>query len=194
MKRERSKYAKKPTRLLTLETYQPTKYMSQGASGELKLDLKGSKDMNDNRDSKKNETILDTDIASSPKPMANTSSASNSISFADRYEAEIAPPSRMQEYQTLANKHKAELLKETTSLKTQFSSQMEETRAMESNVESISHMLTEFIHIVDSQSNAVVDIYEMAKDATENVKKTDLELETTIGRTESYQQSMVSCT
>ena len=62
---------------------------------------------------------------------------------------------------------------------------------MEHNVESISHMLTEFIHIVDSQSGTVVEVREMALDATENVKKTELELATTITRTESYQQSMV---
>lgn len=111
--------------------------------------------------------------------------------FVSRYEVEIASPKRLQEYNNIATKHKESLLRETTILRSQFDSQLTVAHGMESNIESISSMLSEFLHIIESQSDQILDIRDVSKEATISVTKASDELELTISRNQSYQINMV---
>lgn len=114
-----------------------------------------------------------------------------SSSFAQRYIDEIAPPSKVREYENIAAKHKASLLKEAKMLHVQFSDDMKESMRMEAVVTNISHMMTEFASMIDEQSDGVEYVGETSKDATKSVQITDEQLLLTLERTQSHQLSMV---
>ena len=114
-----------------------------------------------------------------------------SKSFADRYEDEIAPQSKLKEYKQLTEKHKLICEKDTKKLQEKFSEDMQETSKMETAVEQISYLLTEFVNILQAQSEQVKDLEGTGKVATEHVLDTDKELILTIKRSTSHQRNMV---
>ena len=68
--------------------------------------------------------------------------------FASRYEDEIASTSKISEYKSLGEKYKSILLKEAKELQIRFSKDLQVANKMESTVNSISTMLTEFVEII----------------------------------------------
>jgi hypothetical protein len=126
--------------------------------------------------------------------VAHTSSSSYSTqhqSFAQRYIDEIAPVSKLKEYNDIAVKHKEVLFKEAKILKARFSDDMLESHKMERTVMDISSMLSEFSNLIESQSGIVDTIGEVSKDATESAQHTDKELLLTLQRTQSHQWTMI---
>ena len=115
-------------------------------------------------------------------------------SFVDRYEAEIAPPKVRKEYETLGQKHKKILLKESKVLQHQYSEELLETTNMEKSVIKISNLLFDFVNILQSQRGLVDDVNSCGKVTIDYVKDTDSELLLTIQRSESHQKSMVFLT
>ncbi len=112
-------------------------------------------------------------------------------SFAERFVDEIAPPSKMREYEQVASQQKDLLLKESKSLQRKFSQEVEQSQRIESTVMSLSNMISEFATLIESQSEIVGDVNDAAKDATHSVKLADQELLATIERSQSYQWSMI---
>lgn len=104
---------------------------------------------------------------------------------------EIAPQSKMNEYKSIAAKHKASLLKEAKVLQTRFNDDVEESIRMEQEVNNISKLLAQFVVMLDSQSEIVMDVNEFSKQSTRTVKETGEQLQLTLDRTQSHQWSMV---
>lgn len=123
----------------------------------------------------------------------NNVSDSNKLSksFAERYDDEIAPQSKLKEYKHLTEKHKAICEKDTKMLNAKFSEDVQETMKMETAVEQISYLLSEFVNILQAQSEQVKDLEGTGKVATEHVLDTDKELILTIQRSASHQRNMV---
>ena len=115
-------------------------------------------------------------------------------SFVDRYESEIAPPKQLKEYHELGLKHKKLLLKESQTLRVQYSSDLLEATQMEKTVQHVSNMLIEFVNILQGQRDNVDDVNSCGKATLEFVKDTDGELALTIQRSESYSKSMMFLT
>ena len=111
--------------------------------------------------------------------------------FVQRYEAEIAAPNKMEEYNSIALKHKQQLFQESTQLHRSFNSKQKQLQSMESNVEDIHVMLNKFLTIIESQSEQLVDIHDVSKEATASVVSVNKELNVTIERNQSYQYNMV---
>jgi len=122
------------------------------------------------------------------------SSSKLSKSFADRYEDEIAPQSKLREYKELTERHKVICEKDTKKMNAKFSEDIQETSKMETAVEQISYLLTEFVNILQAQSEQVKDLEGTGKVATEHVLDTDKELILTIQRSASHQRNMVFLT
>lgn len=115
-------------------------------------------------------------------------------SFAERYEGEIASQSKINQYAKLGAKYKSILLKEAKDLQIRFSKDMQEVNKMETTVNNISSMLTEFTRILQSQSDLVAEVHEAAQDATEHVQLTDDQLLLTLERSQSHSRNMVILT
>ena len=115
-------------------------------------------------------------------------------SFVDRYESEIAPPKQLKEYHELGIKHKKILLKESQTLRVQYSSDLLEATKMEKTVQHVSNMLIEFVNILQGQRDNVDDVNSCGKATLEFVKDTDGELALTIQRSESHSKSMMFLT
>ena len=115
-------------------------------------------------------------------------------SFVDRYESEIAPPKQLKEYHELGLKHKKILLKESQTLRVQYSSDLLEATKMEKTVQHVSNMLIEFVNILQGQRDNVDDVNSCGKATLEFVKDTDTELNLTIQRSESHSKSMMFLT
>lgn len=193
LKRQRVKYNANPLRLLTSG-------MDSGADNEVgsrrELEHKSAGSVHGAAD------YSSTAAVSVSAPAAHASGSAGKASggskstvldsdFVSRYEAEIASPKRIREYSDIASKHKESLLKETALLRTQFDSQLTVTEGMEHSIEAVSSMLSEFLQIIESQSDKILDIRDVSKEATESVTKASEELETTITRTQSFQVNMV---
>mmetsp|Transcript_4606 Transcript_4606/g.4731 ORF Transcript_4606/g.4731 Transcript_4606/m.4731 type:complete len:335 (-) Transcript_4606:103-1107(-) len=134
-------------------------------------------------------------LSSSP-PSSTSQMMRNEVSdsFAERYESEIAPPSKMREYQTIASRHRVSLLKETRQMQEKFSTERKEAHRMEHTVAGISTMLDEFVRILQHQSEHVMDVHDTSKTATDHVKQTSDELQLTIERSQSHRRNMVALT
>lgn len=115
-------------------------------------------------------------------------------SFVDRYESEIAPPKQLKEYHELGLKHKKILLKESQTLRVQYSSDLLEASKMEKTVQHVSNMLIDFVNILQGQRDNVDDVNSCGKATLEFVKDTDGELALTIQRSESHSKSMMFLT
>lgn len=140
--------------------------------------------------SKNNNSNKSSSSASSAAPIP----APLTQSFVDRYEAEIAPPSRLKEYKSIASKHKDILLKESKDLQVQYSEDLKEAHKMEHTVGHISRLLMEFVQILQTQRDSVDDVHVAGKQATDLVNDTDSELQLTIERSESHSRTMVILT
>lgn len=115
-------------------------------------------------------------------------------SFVDRYESEIAPPKQLKEYHELGLKHKKILLKESQTLRVQYSADLLEASKMEKTVQHVSNMLIDFVNILQGQRDNVDDVNSCGKATLEFVKDTDGELALTIQRSESHSKSMMFLT
>jgi hypothetical protein len=111
--------------------------------------------------------------------------------FAQRYIDEIAPPSKMKEYQAIADQQRSALMKETKNLQARFSEDMLLSLKLEQTVMGISQMVTEFATLLESQSPMVEDIGEVAKDVKASMKSADEELLVTLERTQSQNWNMI---
>ncbi len=125
----------------------------------------------------------------------SSSSSSNRISLnsvSSRYEGEIAAPSKLKEYDILATKYKQLLMREARQLQVQYSEDIKQIQEIEGSVERITSMLSEFVQILQSQSDQVDNIYDSSLDACNFVGKSNVELQTTIDRTKSSQWNIVT--
>ena len=136
--------------------------------------------------------------SSSTKPLISNNSISNNTAstniidttFASRYEDEIAPASKINEYKAIGTKHKNSLMKEAYQMQNKFNNDILEAKQVEATVQGISQMLNEFTNILRSQSGYVDELYETAIDATDFVKQADDELQLTIKRSTSHSRNI----
>ena len=129
-------------------------------------------------------------------PASNTKAESKSITtietFAQRYIDEIAPQSKMREYEAVAVKQKEVLVREARQLKVRYSEDIQESQRMERTMNNITSMISEFVQLIESQTLYVDAIGEVSQDTTASVKSADAELLLTLERTQSHQWSMIS--
>jgi hypothetical protein len=111
--------------------------------------------------------------------------------FSQRYEDEMATTQQLKMYDSFSTQYKSQLLKEANILKTRFSEEMSVVHQMETNVNAISSMLTQFVGILQEQTDVVDGVHELAVDTTEFVKDTDEELCITIERSNQNSRNMV---
>ena len=123
-------------------------------------------------------------------PTAATAGVSKET-FAQRYIDEIAPSSKLREYEAVAVRHKDALMREARILKVRFSDDMQESQRMERTVGGIASMISEFVQLVEAQSEQVDTVGEVSQDATQSVKSADAELLLTLERSQSHQWSMI---
>lgn len=183
MQKERKKYHRNPFLLISSESN--------------KYNIPNLKDLSIDCDDSKSSPLNETSSRSNFEANSSTQfvvKPSLPKSFAERYESEIAPPSKMREYDDLATKHKAILLKETQQLREKFSEEMQEANKMEQTVMGISNMLEEFVRILQLQSDSIEDVHGASKAATKHVEDTSDQLLLTIERSQSHQRAMVSLT
>jgi hypothetical protein len=112
--------------------------------------------------------------------------------LADRYTSEIASVSKMKEYENVVSKQREALMKENRTLREKFSEDVLEARKLERNVSVISQTISEFLQILQGQSETVADMHQAGKVATEQLKQVEQNLELTITRTETHSKTMVS--
>jgi esterase/lipase len=98
----------------------------------------------------------------------------------------------MKEYQQFASKFREELLSESKQMTIKYHEDLVEAHSMESTVTSLYSMMNEFINVLQSQEDHVVEIHETSKKTTTHVKETEKELLLTIERSKSYQMTIVS--
>ena len=108
----------------------------------------------------------------------------------DRYSAEVASVSKMKEYEMVATRQKEVLFNENRNLREKFSEELKEAITLESNVTKISNSITEFLQILQSQSETVQDVHRSGVDAIEQVQQTEDELALTVKRADSYNNMM----
>ena len=113
-------------------------------------------------------------------------------SLAERLESEITTFSKMKEYEDIANKQKEDLFKENKRMRVKFSEGVQEAKNLERKISGISNMISEFLQILQSQSESVLDIHSNSKEATTQVKQTEGELKLTIDRTKSTTNMLIS--
>lgn len=133
--------------------------------------------------------VPDTTLSSS-KAEAKTITANET--FAQRYIDEIAPQSKMREYEAVAVQQKDVLLREARQLKVRYSEDIQESQRMERTMNNITSMISEFVQLIESQTVYVDAIGEVSQDTTSAVKSADAELLLTLERTQSHQWSMIS--
>jgi hypothetical protein len=122
---------------------------------------------------------------------STTSVAEKNAEFAERYESEIAPPSKMKEYQQFAAKHKEALLAESKQLSEKYDEDLQAAHSAEHAVTGLFEMLNEFLTVMRTQEGLVEDVHDASKAATSHVKETDEQLLLTLQRSKSYQMSTV---
>jgi hypothetical protein len=98
----------------------------------------------------------------------------------------------MKEYQQFAAKYKAELLSESKQMAIKYHDDLQEAHHMEATITSLYTMMNEFITVLQSQEESVIDIHDTSKKTTAHVKETEKELVLTIDRSKSYQMTIVS--
>lgn len=111
--------------------------------------------------------------------------------FSARYTAEVAPPSKLRDYEQFAMQHRNELFAESKQLSEKYSEELEEATRIEQTAASIASMMNEFVFILRSQSILVEDVHESSKMATQHVKDTDEQLLLTLDRSKTYRTSMI---
>jgi len=112
--------------------------------------------------------------------------------IAERYESEIATISKMKEYTDISLTQKEKLFQQNRQMRHKFSEEVLEAKKLENTVSTISSMISEFLEILQSQSETVQDMHKAGKDATAHVEQVDEELVLTIQRTQSHSTMMIS--
>lgn len=136
-------------------------------------------------------------IKSASKPARQTLSIQSSrprersSKASDRYQGEIAPPSKMKEYQSVADKYKNSLSQENRYMQQQYSEDLKEVKKVEAAVEQIASMMSEFVRVIHLQSDQVEDVYETSEQSVEFVQRSNTQLQATIDRSKSYQWNMI---
>ena len=110
--------------------------------------------------------------------------------FAERYEGEVAKPAVLRQFDDIAARQKASLLKEASHLSQVFSQELALVTSAESTVESVAAMLGDFVALLSEQAEQVEEIAESGKATTEAVQHTAGQLQKTIDRTESHGRNM----
>ena len=116
----------------------------------------------------------------------NKANAARSKELGERYSNEVASVSRMKEYELLATRQREVLFNENKNLREKFSEDVQEAISLEKNISKISSMISEFLQILQTQSETVQDVHSAGRDANNQVEQTEEELALTIKRTESY--------
>ncbi len=111
--------------------------------------------------------------------------------FAVRYEGQIAPAAQLREYESLTHQHKAALLKESRLMHVRYSEELQNARKMESSVNAVGGLMTEFANILSEQSESLLEVHTEGKEATAHVKQSADELQLTIDRSESHGNNIV---
>jgi len=111
--------------------------------------------------------------------------------FLEKLDKAAAPSHQIEKYNALAEKHKKVLMKEAKGMQTKFSEELVQAHQMESSISQIGSMLTEFVSILQDQSELVGDVHEDAKQTTETVKGSGGELQLTIERSENSGKSII---
>lgn len=146
----------------------------------------------DNSSNEETRTVVaDNEVSKQSTTKSVTAPTVVNSTFAERYVDEIAPTAKMKVYRNIAATHKESLLKEARIMQVRFSDDAQESARMEREVGRISQMLTQFVGLLEAQSEVVSDINESAKLATRSVTQAGTQLQQTIARTESGQWSMV---
>jgi len=130
-------------------------------------------------------------LAESSVSKSAAKGASSNDTFAQRYIDEIAPQSKMREYEAVAVKQKEVLVKEARQLKVRYSEDIQESQRMERTMNNITSMISEFVQLIESQTVYVDAIGEVSQDTTASVKSADAELLLTLERSQSHQWSMI---
>jgi hypothetical protein len=112
------------------------------------------------------------------------------IEFAKRYEDEIAPTSKLNEYRTLGMSHRKALVAEARGMQAKFSIELAEARSVETSIHQIANLISEFTYMLQNQSGQAESLYDSAIRATELVEETDKELQLTISRSRNYSRNM----
>ena len=110
--------------------------------------------------------------------------------FAERYEGEVAKPAVLRQFDDIAARQKASLLKEASHLSQVFSQELALVTSAESTAESVAAMLGDFVALLSEQVEQVEEIAESGKATTEAVQHAAGQLQKTIDRTESHGRNM----
>jgi len=111
--------------------------------------------------------------------------------FAGRYEGLIAPAAQLKQYESLASSHKSALLKEAKLMHVRYGEDLQNTRKLESSVNSVGNLMTEFANILASQSENLEEVHTEGTAATAHVTASAEELQLTIDRSESSANNIV---
>jgi hypothetical protein len=111
--------------------------------------------------------------------------------FAVRYEGQIAPAAQLKQYESLASHHKTALLKEAKLMHVRYGEDLQNARKLEGSVNTVGSLMTEFAHILASQSENLEEVHAEGKAATAHVKSSAEELQLTIDRSESSANNIV---
>lgn len=140
---------------------------------------------------KSSSSVLETSLVYEVSKSSSDLASKQKAILVERYSSEVATVSKLKEYDDVARKQKETLLKENQSLKVKFSQEVLEARQLEKTIVTVSHMISEFIQILHSQSESVQDIHGAGKDATAHVNQVNDELMLTIQRTQSHSSTMI---
>lgn len=119
-------------------------------------------------------------------------SSSSQTSFNERYQSEIAPTKKLNQYKEFSLKYEKELLFESKQLQQRHTKELQEVNDMETTINSLHYMMNEFITILQSQEDEVLNIHQTSKNITSSVNEAEKELNLTIERSKSYQMTIVS--
>lgn len=143
-----------------------------------------SKSINDQDDHKVTTTFASAAAASKVKVM------NIDAKVLSKYVDEIAPRSKVKQYEEFSLQHQALLKREAISLHRQFGDEMQEAMKAEATVASISNLMNDFAAILQAQGSQVEELLLDSKVTTESVKYADSQLLLTLERSASQQRNM----
>lgn len=198
---ERTRYMQQESEKMNAN---PFKLISSGYGGGNKYSLPTSNERSHSVPTSSTSSAPLTSSSSSTATSVQESPAEGSLStskkcpipsnFAERYGDEVAPVTKLKEYERLASKDKAKLFKETKDLRAKFSEDYNDTMKMEETVGLISNLLGDFVRILQSQEVFVEEVGSHGKAATEQVEQAEEELIKTIERSTKSQRNMAIVT
>jgi hypothetical protein len=131
--------------------------------------------------------------ASKAKSGRSSASAGAELSsFAERYLSEVAPASRLREYEAVATTEKEQLLKEAASLHKKYSAEVVQSQRLQASVLAISGLVSQFAGLLEGQAEQVTDIGHAASEAAGHLTGAEEQLLTTIERSQSSMLNMLA--